>query len=309
MQQKRKILVTGATGAQGGSVAKKLLSDGRFDVRIFTRNGKSTNATALQKAGAEIYSGDFNDVASLRSAMENVYGVFAVTDFEEHTEREIFHGKNLIDAAQYSGVEHFIYSSSPNYHKLSKGEHSVPQCDIKARLQEYTKSLKVPASFIHVSFYYENFIDLFPLQRDRHGNLHFGFPQGNTKLAMTSVTDVGGVVAKILDHPEQYLGRTVGVVAEDRPCEEYALLMSKALDQNVYYHHIPRDIFIGFDYSQADRWADVFEVQRRFIPDRHIDMIESYGLYPAMQTFETWLRHNKDKILSLIPAKEDGVLV
>ncbi len=309
MQQKRTILVTGATGAQGGSVARKLLADGKFDVRIFTRNSESPNAIALRKAGAHVATGDFTNVDSLRRAMENVYGVFAVTDFEEHSEKEIFHGKNLADAAKYADVEHFIYSSSPNYHKLSKGEHSVPQCDIKARLQEYTKSIKVPASFIHVSFYYENFIDLFPLQRDRHGNLHFGFPQGDTKLAMTSVTDVGGIVAKMFDHPVEYLARTVGVVAEDRPCEEYALLMSKALDQNVYYHHIPRDIFIGFDYSQADRWADVFEVQRRFIPDRHIDMIESYGLYPAMQTFETWLRTNNDKILSLIPAKEDGVLV
>lgn len=308
MHNKKTILVTGATGAQGGSVARKLLAEGRFKVRVLTRSRSSSNAKALQLAGAEIAIGDFNEPRSLLEAMNEVYGVFGVTDFEEHAEREIFHGKNLIDAVKQSGVEHFVYSSSPNYHKLSKGELSVPQCDIKARLQEYAKSLKVPASFVHVSFYFENFLNLFPLQRDRHGNLHFGFPQGKTKLAMTSVNDVGGIVAKIFEHPLQYLGRTVGLVAEDRPCEEYAEIMSKTLDQNVYYHHIPRDIFIGFDNSQAERWADVFEVQRLHISDRHIDMIESYGLYPAMQTFENWLEENKDKILSLIPEREEGVL-
>ena len=243
MQQKRTILVTGATGAQGGSVARKLLAGGKFDVRIFTRNGASPNAIALRKAGAQIETGDFNNVDSLRRAMEDVYGVFAVTDFEEHSEREIFHGKNIADAAKYAGVEHFIYSSSPNYHKLSKGEHSVPQCDIKARLQEYTKSIKVPASFIHVSFYYENFIDLLPLQRDRHGNLHFGFPQGDTKLAMTSVTDVGGVVAKMFDHPVQYLARTVGVVAEDRPCEDTTADVESSRPERLLSSHTKRYIY------------------------------------------------------------------
>ncbi|MBL7698605.1 MAG: NmrA/HSCARG family protein [Chitinophagaceae bacterium] len=308
MHNRNLVLVTGATGAQGGSVARKLLADGRFGVRIFTRNGNSPKAVALQEAGAEVATGDFNDVKSLRKAMEGVYGVFGVTDFDEHYEREIFQGKNLIDAVKQSGVEHFVYSSSPNYHKLSNGEHAVPQCDIKARLQEYAKSHRVPASFVHVAFYYENFINLFPLQRDRHGNLHFGFPQGKTKLAMTGVKGVGGVVAKIFEYPVQYIGRTVGVVGEDRPCEEYAQVMSKVLEQNVYYHHIPRDIFIGFD-SQAEKWADVFEVQRLHISNRHIDLIESYGLNPEMQSFESWLRENRQIILSLIPAREEGVLV
>lgn len=309
MHNKKTILVTGATGAQGGSVARKLLDDGKFAVRILTRNSKSSSARALQRAGAEIATGDFNNVGSLLEAMMDVYGVFGVTDFDEHAEREIFHGKNLIDAVKHSGVEHFIYSSSPNYHKLSNGERSVPQCDIKARLQEYAKSLKVPASFVHVSFYFENFLNLFALQRDRHDNLHFGFPQGHTNLAMTSVDDVGGVVAKMFQHPAQYIGRTVGVVAEDRPCEEYAYIMSKTLDQNVYYHHIPRDIFIGSDSLLTERWADVFEVQRLHIIDRHIDMIESYGLYPEMKTFEKWLQENKEKILSQIPAREERLLV
>ena len=309
METKKIILVTGATGAQGGSVAKALLKKGKFDVRILTRDDTSPKAISLQYAGADLVIGDFEDIPRLRKAMEGVYGVFGVTDYEEHCEKEILHGKNLIDAVKYSGVQHFVYSASPNYHKISRGEHSVPQCDIKAALQEYTRSLNISASFVHVTYYYENFISLFPLQRDKHNNLHFGFPQGNTKLAMVSVSDVGGVVAKIFDHPVEYKGRTVGVVGEDRSCAEYAHIMSKVLERNVYYHHIPRDIFIGFDFPQAEKWADVFEVQRLYITNHQIDLIESHGLYPAMQTFEKWLENNKEKVLSQIPAEEEGVLV
>jgi uncharacterized protein YbjT (DUF2867 family) len=309
MENRKIILVTGATGGQGGSVAKTLLDQNKFDVRILTRDDTSPRAIALQLEGAELYIGDFEDIDSIRRAMKGVYGVFGVTDYEEHCEKEIVHGKNLIDAVKYSGVKHFVYSASPNYHKISRGEHSVPQCDIKATLQDYAKSLNIPASFVHIAYYYENFIDLFPLQRDKHGSLHFGFPQGNTKLAMASVSDIGGIVAKIFDHPVEYTGRTVGVVGEDRTCAEYAHIMSKVLNRNVYYHHIPRDIFIGSHHPQADRWADVFEVQRLYIPNHQIDLIESYGLHPAMQTFEKWLERNKQKVLSQIPAEEEGVLV
>jgi uncharacterized protein YbjT (DUF2867 family) len=309
METKKIILVTGATGAQGGSVARALLNDDKFAVRIFTRDDTSPKAIALQLAGADLAIGDFENVESLRAAMKDVYGVFGLTDFEEHFEKEIIHGKNLIDAVKFSGVKHFVYSASPNYHKISRGEHSVPQFDIKATLQEYAKSLDIPASFVHVAYYYENFINLFPLQRDRHNNLHFGFPQGNARLAMASVTDVGGVVAKIFDHPVEYNGRTVGIVGEDRTCAEYAHIMSKALNRNVYYHHIPKDIFIGHDFPQADRWADVFEVQRLYISNHQIDLIESYGLYPSMQTFEKWVEKNKHKILALIPEEAEGVLV
>jgi uncharacterized protein YbjT (DUF2867 family) len=309
MEPKKLILVTGATGAQGGSVARALLREDKFAVRIFTRDDTSPKAIALQLSGADLAVGDFENIESLRSAMKGVYGVFGVTDFDEHHEKEIIHGKNLIDAVKYCGVKHFVYSASPNYHKISRGEHSVPQCDIKATLQEYAKSIGIPASFVHVAYYYENFINLFPLQKDRHNNLHFGFPQGDAKLAMTSASDVGGVVAKIFDHPFEYSGRTVGVVGEDRTCAEYAHIMSKVLNKNVYYHHVPRDIFIGHDFPQAERWADVFEVQRLYMQNHQLDLIESYGLYPAMQTFEQWLEKNKQNILAQIPAQQEGVLV
>jgi uncharacterized protein YbjT (DUF2867 family) len=307
MQSKPIILVTGATGAQGGSVAETLLSDNKFTVRIFTRNPDSPQAIALEKAGAQIAVGDLNNIASIKKALQNVYGVFGVTNFWEHYESEYHLGKNLIDAVNQSDVKHFVFSALANYKKLSNGEFQVPHCDLKAELEDYTKDLKIPFTFIRVAFYYENFSGFLPLEEDINGNLHFGFPQGNTKLAMTSVTDVGGVVATIFDHPNEYIGRTVGVVGDDKPCAEYAYILSKALQRNVYYTPIPYARYAALGFPGVVELANMFEVQRRFIPDRLMDLIESYGLNPHMQTFETWVNENKQKLLNTVKTHEAAI--
>ena len=89
MQTKKIILVTGATGAQGGSVAKALLKENKFAVRVLTRNPDSTNAKFLQASGVELVQGDMQDIDSLHKALKGVYAVFGVTSFWEHFEKRI----------------------------------------------------------------------------------------------------------------------------------------------------------------------------------------------------------------------------
>ena len=157
MEQKRIILVTGATGAQGGSVARYLLEEGAFSVRCLTRNPASAQAIALANAGAEIVKGDLNDLDSLAYALKNVYGVFGVTSFWEHFENEYQQGKNLIDAVIAANIDYFIYSSLPAAAKISNGQFVLPHFDMKAELQSYARRLKADTSFVHVAGYYENF--------------------------------------------------------------------------------------------------------------------------------------------------------
>src|SRR4051794_12036467 len=99
------ILVTGATGQQGGATARHLLAQG-WRVRAFVRNPAA--AQALQQAGAELVQGDMNDAASLEAAMQGVYGVFSV---QAHTSDETRQGKNVADAAKAAGVQHLVYTS------------------------------------------------------------------------------------------------------------------------------------------------------------------------------------------------------
>ncbi|GAB2832025.1 NmrA/HSCARG family protein [Ferruginibacter profundus] len=307
MQQKI-ILVTGATGAQGGSVAKALLAQNKFAVRILTRNANAQNAIALKELGAEVITGDMNDIESLKAAMQDCYGVYGVTNFWEHFESEYQQGKNLVDAVKATGISHFVFHTLPDYNKLSSGKFPTPHCDIKAALQEYTKLLGIPATFLQVAFYYENFLNFFPLQKAADGTYYFGFPQGKTRLAMVSVEDIGGMVATIFDHPVEYIGRTVGAVGADDTCEKYAAVMSKVLGKKIKYNYIPHEVYAAFDFPGAGEIANMFEVQRLYIPNRQIDMIESYGLNPDTQTFETWLKENKNKFEKHLTAEEATIV-
>lgn len=301
MPDTRTILVTGATGAQGGSVARHLLGKGGFAVRCLTRNPDSEKAVALRQTGAEIVRGDLDDPASLRSALDGCQAVFGVTNYWEHFNKEYEQGRNLVDAVTATNsVKHFVFSTLPSYKKISGGELAVPHCDIKGQLEEETRERGLPATFVHVAFYYENFLSYFPPQKQEDGTFAFGFPQGDTPLAAVAVEDTGGVVTAILEQPEAYRGRTVGVVGDDLPPAQYAEIMTRVLGRTVVYNYIPREVFAAFGFPGAEDLANTYDVQRRFIPNRQADLAESRRLYPAMQTFEMWLSANKDRFAALL---------
>ncbi len=297
---KKTVLVIGATGAQGGSVARHLVSRGEFAVRALTRNPESESAKKLRDLGVEVLEGTLDDRASLRTAMKDVYGVFGVTNYWEHFEKEVEHGRNLINAVAGASVEHFVFSSLPSVKKPTNGELKSPHFDQKHELEEYTKSLGIPATFVHVAFYYDNFLNFTPPQKGEDGAYHFGFPQGETPLAGVAVEDVGGVVAAIFAKPSEFIGKTVGIVGEDLRGDEYAEVMSRVSGKNVRYNYIPREVFAAFGFPGADDLADMFDFNRRFIPTRAADIAESRALYPGMQTFEQWATSKRDALARLL---------
>ena len=296
------ILVTGATGAQGGAVASHLLSSGRYTVRCLTRKPQSENAAALRQAGAEIVPGDFEDPASLKAAMKDCYGVFGVTNYWEAFEREYPQGKNLVDAVALSGIEHFIFSSLPSVTKLTHGQLDVPHIESKARIEEYSRGLGLPATYVHVAFYCENFLTYFPPRRLEDGSFVFAFPQGDAPLATVAVDDVGGVVTALFDRGAAYQGRVVVIAGDEQPCQEYAATMSRITGQRIAYQHMPREAFAALGFPGAEDLANMFEFFRRFVPSRRVEIEESRMLYPGMRTFETWLAENQKRFRGVLSA-------
>jgi uncharacterized protein YbjT (DUF2867 family) len=309
MKQKPIILITGATGAQGGSVARALLRDHKFTVRILTRNPFSEKAIALRNAGAQVVQGDLDDTFSLLRAMKDCYGVYGVTNFWEHYAKEFSQGENLIHAVQKSGIKHFVMHAMPNYYRISNGNYAVPQYDLKAELQGYAEWLDVPATFVHLSFYYENFLNMFPLQKDENGGYCFGFPQGNTPLAAVSVEDVGGLVKAVFDNPSKYIGRTVTAVGANDSCSDYADVMSEVLGRKISYKYVKRDEYAAYNFPGAEEIASMFEVQRLYIPNKRADLMESYQMNPEMQTFESWLIQNKAKFEAYFNSLDNNTAV
>ncbi|MCW3087261.1 MAG: NmrA-like family domain containing 1 [Sediminibacterium sp.] len=307
MEQKKIILVTGATGAQGGSVARALLAGGKFSVRCLTRNAGSGEAKELAAAGATLVEGNLENIASLMNAMQGVYGVFGLTNFWEHFEKEYQQGKNLIDAVVNSNIDYFIYSSLPAAKQISNGQFSLPHFDIKAELQAYAKSLKPDSSFVHVAGYYENFASFCLPQKEADGNFYLRLPQGDTSYASVCVEDLGGIVSTLFDFPKVYKGRTVGAVGADMHCGEYAAILSKVLEKKIIYEAVSRDAYASLGFPGAEELANTYAFNKLFIPNRQLDLIESYGLNPSMQPFEKWVARNKSLIEQALNASAEKV--
>jgi uncharacterized protein YbjT (DUF2867 family) len=295
---KKKILVFGATGAQGGSVARHLLDRGRFDVRAFTRNPDSPAAQKLRDLGAEVVKGDLDDRASIRAALEGVYGVFGVTNFWEHYAKEAEQGNNMINAVAGANVEHFILSSLPPIEKATGGALKSPHFDIKAEHEEYTKKLGIPATFIHVPFYFENFLAFFPPRPTDDGTFEFGFPQGDTPLAAMSVADVGPIVALMFEQPEAYIGQVVKLAGDELPPAEYAAVMSERVGRQIRYAHVPREVYAALGFPGAEDIADMFEFYRVHMSSRKQEMEHWRKLTPGLQDFRTWMSRNEGNLKS-----------
>lgn len=297
MKNKKRILVVGYNDVPGESVAKALLADERFRIRILLEDTRSSIADVLIQAGAEVAEGSLDNARSLMLAMEDCYGVFGTTSFAVNEEEEFRLGKNLVDSVASSPVQHFVFRSQDNYCKLSNGSLPVPSFDVKAKLQDYIKELKLPATFVQASFYYEDFLSTFGLQNDNEGGYSFGFPQGNTRLGAVSADDYGKIVRSIFHYPVEYIGRLVRAVGADETCMDYAAILSEVLGVNVTYQYIPAADYATLGFAGAAEIANRFEVQRLYIPNRKIDLIESYGLNPGMQHFRGWVIKNKKKII------------
>ena len=282
----KRILVVGALGSQGGSVVDHLLKRGNFIVRAMTRKPHCDEALELVARGAEVVRGDLGDRASIRASLRGVDAVFGVTNYWEHFEKEAEHGRNLVNAVAGAEVEHLVLSTLPSVQTFTNGELKCPHFDQKFEMELYASTLGIPSTFVHVACYYDNFPKLLPI----------GFNQGEVSLAGVASEDIGGVVATIFERPDDFIGRTVGIVGDDMPPAAYASAVSRATGKKVRYHYIPREVFAALPIKGAAVLADMFEFNRRFYPTRRRDLEQSRTLYPAMQTFEQWVAKNAERL-------------
>src|SRR6185436_3377101 len=196
------IAVVGATGVQGGGLARAILADpaSGFSVRAITRDPNKDNAKALAAKGAEVVSGNLDDVESLKKAFAGAYGVYAVTNFWEHfsAEKEKAQAKNIADAAKAAGAQHVIWSTLEDTRKLMKPDdkrmpflqekYRVPHFDAKAEANAFFSG--VPTTNLVTSFYWDN-LYLFKLAptKGADGVYSWTFPMGNAKLPGIAAED------------------------------------------------------------------------------------------------------------------------
>jgi len=308
------IAVVGATGVQGGGLARAILADpsSGFSVRAITRDPSKDNAKALAAKGAEVVSANLDDVESLKKAFAGAHGVFGVTNFWEHfsAEKEKAQAKNIADAAKAAGVKHVIWSTLEDTRQFMSADdkrmpmlqekYRVPHFDAKAEANAFFSG--VPATMLVTSFYWDNLFmfGLAPKKGD-DGQYAWAFPMGNAKLAGIAGEDIGKTALGIFKAGDQYIGKTVGIAGEFLTIDQMGQSLSKNLGLGaVKYNAVEPDVYRSWGFPGADEMGNMFQADRDFekqmMANRNLD--EARKLNPALQTFDQFVNKNKDKILA-----------
>ena len=307
MQDRKVIAVVGATGAQGGGLARAILDDpdGGFAVRAITRNIAGDKAKALAARGADVVAADLDDPASLRRAFEGAYGAYCVTNFWEHfsPEKEKAQARNLAQAAKAAGVRHVIWSTledTRQFMPLSDarmptlmGQYKVPHFDAKGESNAYFTEAGVPTTFLLTSFYWDNLIHfgLGP-KPGADGVLEFTLPMGDAPLPGIAVEDIGRSAYGIFKQGDALIGKTVGIVGESLTGAQMAEGLARALGRPVRYNAVTPAQFRGFGFPGADDLGNMFQFKQEFAREFGAprDAAGTRALDPALQTYAQWLQ-------------------
>lgn len=313
MNNKKIIVVFGATGAQGGGLAQAILNDpdSEFTVRAVTRNPDSDKAKNLKKMGAEIVFGDIDNLQSLKNTLDGAYGAYFVTFFWSHfsPEKEMAEAKNMATAAKEAGLKHVIWStledvrkyvplndnSMPTLHEKYK----VPHFDGKGESDQYFIDAGIPVTFMLASYYWENLIyfGMGP-KKGADGKLAITFPMGNKKMAGISADDIGKCAYGIFKNGKILIGKRIGIAGDHLTCKEIALAISKALNQEVIYNEVTPQQYRALGFPGADDLGNMFQFYRDFdvVCNNTRNVMFSKELNPALKSFEKWLTENAKRI-------------
>jgi uncharacterized protein YbjT (DUF2867 family) len=248
------IVVTGATGRQGGAIARELLAKGH-KVRAMTRRPDSPNAKDLAKLGAVVTAGDLDDPASLERAVAGAWGVFAMQNtWEAGVEREEIQGKSLAEVAHRKGVQHFVYSSVGS----ANLETGIPHFDNKARVEETVRVLGFPSwTILRPVFFMENWGSPWFLPALQGGQLAVGLEPG-TPLQMIAVRDIGRYGLWAFEHHAELNGRAIDIAGDRRTMPETAEILGRAMGRPVRFARVPIEQVRSFsaDYATMLEWFD-----------------------------------------------------
>ncbi len=229
MSNNKIIAVTGATGQQGGAVARKLLAEG-WQVRALTRDVNKPAALELKSLGAEIVAGDLDNRADLDAAFKGVYGVFSVQNYwlpNVGFEGEIKQGKAVADAAKAAGVQHLVYSSVGSAHRGMGQKHF----ESKWIIEQYIHTLDVPYTILRPVFFMDNhnWSRAYILSGTYTG-MGLRPEKGVQSIA---VDDIAAFTAIVFGDAKTYLGKTLELAGDELTEAQTAEVFTKVIGRSV----------------------------------------------------------------------------
>ena len=229
----RNVLVTGATGQQGGGVANNLLNSGHR-VTALVRDPASGRAQALQDLGAQLAKGNFDDPDSLRHAMDGVETVFAVGTPAAGIDTEVAHGKALVDVAVAEGITHYVFSSVAG----AASNSGIPHFDSKFEVEQHLQATNLNWSIVAPVFFMDNV--LFPWNTaDLARGLFRQAMAPETRLQSIAVADIGKFNAAVIEGGESFYGKRIEIAGDELTGPQMASVMSASIGSEITYEEQP----------------------------------------------------------------------
>jgi uncharacterized protein YbjT (DUF2867 family) len=274
------VLVTGATGRQGGAVVRHMYPKG-WRLRALTRNPSAHAAKELARQGVEVVRGDLEDPPSLEPVCRGVYGVYSVQDFwSVGAKREVQQGKNLTDAAKKAGVQHFVYSSVGGAERHT----GIPHWESKWEIEKHIRELALPATILRPASFMETYHIL---------EVEVGILKGKLvdpiradKPYQTIATDdIGAFVALAFERPKDFIGLELEIAGSELTNLETAQVFSRVMGKPVKFRRLPLHLVrlvLGKEFYTMFRWfndagyqADIAGL-RRCYPEVHLHTLEEW---------------------------------
>src|SRR5712692_6802330 len=276
----RTVLVTGATGRQGGAVVRHMLPKG-WKLKALTRNPQSHAAQSLARQGVELVQGDLEDAGSVTQAAVDVYGIYSAQDFwAVGAKREVQQGKNLADAAKKAGVQHFVYSSVGGAERNT----GIPHWESKWEIERHIRTLALPATILRPASFMETYHILEVEVGILKGKL--ADPIRADKPYQTIATDdIGAFAALAFERPKDFIGLELEIAGSELTNLEAAQVFGRVMGRRVKFRKLPMPIvrlFLGKEFYEMFRWfneagykADIAELRRRY-PEIHLHTLEEW---------------------------------
>lgn len=281
MISKRTILVTGATGQQGGAVARALLSKGHR-VKALTRKPDSEAARHLAAAGAEVVAGDLADTASVVRAAGDVDTMFLMgNSYEAGMEEETRQGILAADAAKAASVGHLIYSSVASADKKT----GIPHFDSKYLVEKHVVGLGIPYTISAPAAFMENVVAPWSISALSQGTYAFAVPPKRA-LQLVALADIGAFVAALAERREQVFGKRFDFAGDELSGEEQAKILSQVIGRPISYQEIP----IAVARQQSEDAALMFEWFDRVGYDVDIGALRKEFPEVRWHSFADWAR-------------------
>jgi uncharacterized protein YbjT (DUF2867 family) len=277
----KRIVVVGATGRQGGQVARHLLNHG-WRVVGLTRKPESKKAGALKTLGVELAQADLEDIPSLEAAFQNAYGLYHMQPpVPGKPDVEIRQGRNAAQAAKRTGVRHVVYGSAGP----GRSRTGIEQWDTKLEITQAMKDIGLPLTVLRPMAFMELMSDPSYYPNSSTWYIWPNLMGTERRIPWLSVQDLGAIAAKAFANPDEYLGKDLPLAADAQSLAECREIYRQVWGKNPSRFPMPMFLFekfVGKDVPNMWRWLRTNPVS--------LDTSTTYKVHPNAMTVQTWMR-------------------